>query len=288
MHPDSATSNLGPAFGFAWRPLGAPDTVLRGGYGIYYEQEHPSRPVSSTRLTRRRAVSELRARSRAVSDSPVTTPRPRLRRTRAHAVLENFSAGTAVIPARIAVSAVDPRCATRTCSSGIWPYSEPRIQRFEVGYVANKSNKIYTSQYINRPGDFDSRFVRGTGAPDPPRLFSDQLAPGGRIRSVSLAANEVRAPRAQPDIWCPTPGSRDKRRRTRSERSRCGQPRSVPLPLRPWLDKSSTTFDIRQRLTSAVVYDTPFMTSQQGVLGRILGGWQTNFIFTVRLAGPPR
>ena len=35
---------------------------------------------------------------------------------------------------------------------------------FEVGYVANKSNKIYTSEDVNRPGDFDSRFVLGTAA----------------------------------------------------------------------------------------------------------------------------
>ncbi len=35
---------------------------------------------------------------------------------------------------------------------------------FEVGYVANKSNKIYTSEDVNRPGDFASRFVLGTAA----------------------------------------------------------------------------------------------------------------------------
>ena len=48
------------------------------------------------------------------------------------------------------------------------------------------------------------------------------------------------------------------------------------------LDKSSTTFDIRHRLVSSVVYEIPYRKTQEGVLGKILGGWQTNFIFTAQ------
>ena len=35
---------------------------------------------------------------------------------------------------------------------------------FEAGYVANKANKIFTSEDINTPGDFESRFIKGTAA----------------------------------------------------------------------------------------------------------------------------
>jgi hypothetical protein len=38
-------NNWGPRFGFAWRPLGRQNTVVRGGYGVYFEQEHPSGPI---------------------------------------------------------------------------------------------------------------------------------------------------------------------------------------------------------------------------------------------------
>jgi hypothetical protein len=48
------------------------------------------------------------------------------------------------------------------------------------------------------------------------------------------------------------------------------------------LDKSSTTFDIRQRFSSGVVYEIPYRVNQQGVLGKILGAWQTNVLVTAQ------
>lgn len=35
-------NNIGPRFGFAWRPTWLKDTVIRSGYGIYFQQEHPN------------------------------------------------------------------------------------------------------------------------------------------------------------------------------------------------------------------------------------------------------
>jgi hypothetical protein len=48
------------------------------------------------------------------------------------------------------------------------------------------------------------------------------------------------------------------------------------------LDKSSTTFDVRQRFVSAVVYDLPFLRNGSSMLAKLAGGWQTNFIFTAQ------
>src|SRR5205823_9583563 len=35
-------NDFGPRFGFAWRPGFTVNAVLRGGYGIYYQPEHPN------------------------------------------------------------------------------------------------------------------------------------------------------------------------------------------------------------------------------------------------------
>ena len=43
---------------------------------------------------------------------------------------------------------------------------------------------------------------------------------------------------------------------------------------RPGLDRGNSTFDIRQRLTFNYVYEFPWMKSQKGFVGHIVGGWQ--------------
>ncbi len=40
LAPDK--NNFGPRFGIAWRPSWMSETVIRAGYGIYYQQEHPN------------------------------------------------------------------------------------------------------------------------------------------------------------------------------------------------------------------------------------------------------
>ncbi len=49
---------------------------------------------------------------------------------------------------------------------------------------------------------------------------------------------------------------------------------------KPELDHGNSIFDIRHRLTFNYVYDLPWHKNQQGVIGRILGGWQYNGIWT--------
>ena len=78
---------------------------------------------------------------------------------------ENFSRGAETIPARVGLQGADPRL--RDTYVQQWNLSlqqRLRANSFELGYVANKSNKIFTSEDLNTPGDFDSRFVRGTAA----------------------------------------------------------------------------------------------------------------------------
>jgi len=193
----SDPNNFGPRFGFAWRPLKSQDLVLRGGYGIYYEQEHPSGPILN-------AINPppggIGAPDAAYSGFGFTRDftAPALSVNPAPTLLwNNFSRGTAAIPARVAVNAVDSHLGDTYVQQ--WNVAlQKRIgeSAFEVAYVANKANKIFTSEDIKYTWRFQFTLRPGHGGADPSRFLVDQLAHDGRLGAVSFIADAVRAPHA--------------------------------------------------------------------------------------------
>jgi hypothetical protein len=53
-------------------------------------------------------------------------------------------------------------------------------------------------------------------------------------------------------------------------------------PTLPGLDKGNSTFDIRHRLTFNYVYELPWMKSEKGFTGHVLGGWQYQGLWTMQ------
>jgi len=52
------------------------------------------------------------------------------------------------------------------------------------------------------------------------------------------------------------------------------------------IDKSVSLYDRPNRLSVTSVYDLPFMRSQQGFVGHILGGWQLSGVYTLESGAP--
>jgi hypothetical protein len=277
-------NNWGPRFGFAWRPLNARNTVLRGGYGVYYEQEHPSGPILHAINPPPGGIGAADAEysgfgfTRDYTAPPLaSSPRPTL-------FWDNFSRGSAVIPARVAVNAVDPKI--RDTYVQQWNFSmQQRLgdNTFEVAYVANKANKIFTSQNINQPGDFNSRFVLGTASLIRPGFSSISWRQAdGSGQYHSLQAKFERRVRNAQIIASYTWGHAIADAEQGQSAVGVGNPGVFHFLSDRKLDKSSTTFDIRQRFVTGIVYEIPYRTDQRGVLGRILGAWQTNGIVTAQ------
>ncbi len=55
---------------------------------------------------------------------------------------------------------------------------------------------------------------------------------------------------------------------------------------KPGLDYGHSIFDVRHRFTESFVWELPWMKSQRGVVGHILGGWQINNILSFRSGFP--
>lgn len=51
-------------------------------------------------------------------------------------------------------------------------------------------------------------------------------------------------------------------------------------------DRARSSFDRPHRLTGNFVYQLPFYSSQQGFVGKLLGGWQANAFFTIQSGAP--
>ena len=277
-------NNWGPRFGFAWRPLGRQNTVVRGGFGVYFEQEHPSGPILHAINPPPGGIGAAGAEfsgfgfSRIYTAPSVTTnPIPTL-------LWNNFSTGSATIPTRVGVQAADPKM--RDTYVQQWNFSVQQQfgqNSFEVGYVANKASKIFTSENVNTPGDFNSRFILGTAALIRPgyAAINWRMADGsGQYHSLQTKF-ERRAGTAL-FLVSYTWGHAISDAEQGQSAVGVGNPGAFHFLFDRKLDKSSTTFDIRHRLVSSVVYEIPYRKTQEGVLGKILGGWQTNFIFTAQ------
>jgi len=53
-----------------------------------------------------------------------------------------------------------------------------------------------------------------------------------------------------------------------------------------FLERGNSNFDITHRISASVVWELPFLKDQRGVVGKVFGGWQTNYNLSLQTGFP--
>ncbi len=270
IYPDR--NNFGPRFGFAWKVPKISGTVIRGGYGMFYTQEISN---SFTVLTLNPPIVK-----NTTFSSTFTQPQ------RVETV---FLGQGQSISGQFGTSSVDPHL--RDAYIHQWNFS---IQKqlasntyFDAAYVGTKGTNLVIGFDANRP---INTVVPGSGVAPIAQRRPYQGAAGMTLaKSIGNSTyhalqlrGERRTSRGLSFItsytWSKALSSGDQ-----STVGGGGFSAGVQDIYNLAGEKSPAAFDLRHRLSIALVYDLPFFRSaSNGFVRTALGGWQTSTIITAQ------
>ena len=279
MAPD--WNNVGPRFGFAWRPPIAGETVLRGGYGIYYTPQISNAIFAMAEGAQATAGATL-------NGNIVGAP---------NLFFGNPFAGAVTNGALNFAVANDEYM--RDSYIQQWNLN---VQRklpgnvvLDVGYVGSKGTKlVVTYEDLNRPiqvVDPRTAGLASLNARRPNQLYQRNVRSDKAIGDSIYHSMQVKAERrlssglvfltaytfshsisGPSDIGGQVGGG-----------NFIGAPQDVYY-MRG--DRSISGFDVTQRFVQTVLYDLPFARNLHGIARKALDGWQLSTIMTFQSGFP--
>ena len=257
-------NNVAPRFGLAWTPRGA-GTVLRAGYGIYYDQSAlaPSEglyfnaPYFDLRLYVLGATTPIFLRDPFPANWPVPTP-----------------------PTGFAFQRY-----LRTPYVQHWNLSlQQQIGRnrvMEVGYVGSKGTKLFAARDINQPAPSAAALNL---RPDPRFQDISRLESRSNSNYHSLQARlQQQVSRGLSLLASYTFG------KSIDDASNffpsTGDPNFPQDSNNVRVERARSNFDVRHRFVMSYTYDLP-QPASPGALRAVFGGWQTNGIWSFQTGRP--
>ena len=263
-------NNLAPRLGLAWTVDRNARTVVRAGYGVYYDQSplapgeglYFSPPYYNFRLYFSLPQFPLTLDNPWPSNFPFPTP-----------------------PSALAFQ--------RDLRSSYMQHWNFNIQRqvgrigvVEGGYVASKGTKLLSARDINQPAPSAAQFN-----PRPNPYFDDISALESRASS-SYQSFQARYQRSFAAGFSALAGYTWAKSIDDSSNffSSAGDPNFPQDSYNVSAERGRSNFDVRHRLTASYSWELPFGRGKrwlpEGAGARILGGWQTFGIWTFQTGRP--
>jgi hypothetical protein len=289
---DGDWNNLGPRFGFAWRPRGTTAWVVRGGYGIFYEHPFDADVTSAAALGFQRSL-DLTSPDSGVT--PAFYLRDGIRGVEAKptALDDSFGAVPVGKAATTNVSFFE-----RNRRTGYAQHYNLGLQRqlpgsivMDVSYVANLSRKMpIAGVTLNQvppgamgPGNAQAR------RPYPQFNGVNLILPAMGVTNYhsGVMRFEKRLSHGLSFLgsytWSRNIGNLN-------ENNGFGDNDIYQDAYNRRADKGPSTIDIIHRFMWSSVYDLPFGRSRrwvrQGFLSQVVGGWTLGSVFSTQSGGP--
>lgn len=263
-------NDFGPRFGFAWSPGFGKSAVVRGGYGIYFTPEITN---SWTTLTLNPPIVQTFSFTGS-ANNPIVVERA-------------FQGAGETRSGTFGSGALDPN--VRTSYTQQWNLTVqkrlPGKVYLDVGYVGSKGSKLTVAYDGNRP-----IAVLAPG-PTTPSIASRRPYPGfDRISVVKSIGNsiyhsmQVKVERRVARGFSILGAYTWSHSLSNGDISSVGGGAFIQaiqdyFNLRS--ERSDSVFDIRHRLSTAILYDIPiFRSNPNRAVRTLLGGWQLGSIIT--------
>jgi hypothetical protein len=268
---DTDKNNFAPRVGLAWTLDRAQDTVLRAGYGVYYDQSAL-------------APGEALYFNAPFFDLSLFFPLPGLPLTLANPFPQGF-------PFPLPKSALAVQRNLRTPYMQHWNVNVQRqlgrSRVVEVGYVGSKGTKLLTARDINQPRPSP---LQPNLRPNP--FFDDINLIESRANSNYHALQARLQQRLTAGLSLLASYTYAKSIDDASNFfTSAGDPNFPQDSNNVRAERGRSNFDVRQRLSVSYTYDLPFGKGRRyandgGLASALLSGWQTNGVVTLQTGRP--